>query len=151
MEEARGLEIFAEAMKRVREYQLVMCYPYFPVGALTEARQYRLHVLEVLGAMERWDDHERELAMAIFKGRNVMKGDGVPREDAERILNEVLKALPHYLRRPRSRRTSGTAPSSSRSAARACSRSWSASPASASRCSTRTSRRTPAGPSSSAT
>jgi hypothetical protein len=67
-----------------------------PVGALTEARQYRLHVLEILGAMERWDDHERELATAMFNGRNVMK-DGVPREDAERVLNEVLKALPHYL------------------------------------------------------
>jgi hypothetical protein len=97
MEEGRGLEIFAEAMKRVREYQFVMCYPYFPVGALTEARQYRLHVLEILGALERWDEHERELAMAIFRGHNVMKGDGVPREEAERVLNQVLNALPHYL------------------------------------------------------
>jgi hypothetical protein len=96
LEEDRGLEIFTEAMARVREYQLVMCYPFFPVGALTEAREYRLHVMAVLGAIERWDDHEREVAIAIFKGRDV-RGDGVPREDAERILNEVLKALPHYL------------------------------------------------------
>jgi hypothetical protein len=97
MEEARGLEIFGEAMARVREYQLVMCYPFFPVGALIEVRRYKRHVLEILDAMARWDDHERALAIAIFKGRNVVREDGVPREDAERILNETLKALPHYL------------------------------------------------------
>jgi hypothetical protein len=93
----------------VREYQLVMCYPFFPVGALSEARLYRLHVLEVLDAMGRWDDHEREVAIAIFKGRNVVKDDGVPREDAERILNEALKALPHYLSAAEIPRTRGTA------------------------------------------
>lgn len=96
MEEDRGAEIFAEAMRRVREYQLVMCYPFFPVGALGEAREYRLHILEILGAMERWDAGERELAGAIFRGRNVVK-DGVARADAERVLSQVLNALPHYL------------------------------------------------------
>jgi hypothetical protein len=68
MEEARGLEILTEAMKRVREYQLVMCYPFFPCGAVAEARRYRVHVLEILGAMERWDVYEGEVARAILGG-----------------------------------------------------------------------------------
>lgn len=96
LEESRGLEIFTEAMRRVAEYQLVMCVPHFPVSALAEARMARRRVLEILGAIERWDDHEREIASHIFKGKNVVK-EGVPREDAERVLGAVLDALPNYL------------------------------------------------------
>lgn len=96
MEESRGLAVFQEAMRRVAEYQLVMCVPHFPVMALAEARQSRRRVLEILGAIERWDHHERELAGAILRGRNVIK-EGVPREEAERVLNRVLETLPSYL------------------------------------------------------
>jgi hypothetical protein len=97
-------------------------------------------VLEILGAMARWDDHERALAIAIFKGRNVVREDGVPREDAERILNETLKALPHYLSAAEiAAYTRDRAKFVKENAARASSMRSSASRACASRCSTRTS------------
>ncbi|SRR6266571_2846023 len=91
-----GLGVFQEAMRRVAEYQLVMCVPFFPVMALSEARMNRYRVLEVLDEIGRWDAGDRDLAAAILKGVNVLK-QGVAREEAERVLNRVLDALPHYL------------------------------------------------------
>lgn len=94
--EDQGLVIFNEAMRRVAEYQLVHCVPHFPVIAIAEARRNKRGVMEILAKIQDWDDGERELAMAILKGRNVLK-EGADRADAERVLNTVLEALPHYL------------------------------------------------------
>ena len=89
-------QAFAEAMRRVAEYQLVHCVPFFPVGSVIEARRHRLQVLDVLGEIQRWDDGERELALAILAGHNVI-AEGVERMHAERVVSRVLNALPHYL------------------------------------------------------
>jgi len=94
--EAEGLAVFHEAMRRVQEYVLVHCVPFFPCAALSEARQNRALVMEVLGAIQRWDDGEREIAIAILRGRKVV-AEGVPRAQAEAVLDRVLTALPHYL------------------------------------------------------
>ena len=87
---------FAECMRRVAEYQLVHCVPFFPVGSVVEARRHRLEVLDVLGEIQRWDDGDRELALAVFAGHNVV-AEGADRAHTEQVLSRVLNALPHYL------------------------------------------------------
>jgi hypothetical protein len=99
MTEGEAGQAFAEAMKRVAEYQLVHCVPYTPVGALSEARRNRVRVLEMLGEIQRWDDEERGIVLAILEGRNVI-ADGLPREDAERAMKRAIDAMPHYLQTP---------------------------------------------------
>lgn len=95
-DEGWALDVFEEAMKRVAEYVLVHCVAFFPCTSLPEARRHKARVLECLVAIERWDATERDIVLAIFKGRNVLN-DGVPRAQAEEILNRTLNALPHYL------------------------------------------------------
>ena len=89
---------FTEAMRRVAEYQLVHCVPFTPVDCLADARRNRVRVLEMLGQIQRWDDVEREIVLAVLAGRNVVK-EGCPREQAERAFNRALDAMPHYLQR----------------------------------------------------
>ena len=96
MTEEDAAAAFAECMRRVAEYQLVHCVPFFPVGSVAEAQRHRLEVLEVLGEIQRWDDGDRELALAILAGHNVI-AEGADRQHAERVVSRVLNALPHYL------------------------------------------------------
>lgn len=96
MTEGEAGQAFAEAMKRVAEYQLVHCVPYTPVGNLAEARRNRVRVLEMLGEIQRWDDRDREIVLEVLAGRNVV-ADGCPREVAERAFKRALDAMPHYL------------------------------------------------------
>lgn len=96
MSEEDAETAFGEAMRRVGEYQIVHCVPYFPVNNLVEARRSRLQVLQILDAIADWDNGERALALEILSGRNVIK-EGVAREIAERAVNRVLEALPNYL------------------------------------------------------
>lgn len=97
-EVAQVMGVFQEAMRRVAEYVLVHCVAFFPCTALSDARRNRVQVLEILSAIERWDAYEHEIVGKILRGKNVMS-EGVPREDAERILNATLNALPNYLRK----------------------------------------------------
>jgi hypothetical protein len=90
---------FAEAMRRVAEYQLVHCVPYTPCESLSEARRNRVRVLEMLGGIQRWDGVERELVLAVLDGRNVI-AEGCPREEVVRAWGRALDAMPHYLRSP---------------------------------------------------
>jgi hypothetical protein len=96
LSEADARDVFREAMRRVSEYRLVHCVPFFPCDSLIEARREREKVLDVLSAIQRWDDGERAIALDIFAGRNVL-ADGLPRADAERVLTKTLTALPNYL------------------------------------------------------
>jgi len=96
MTEEDAAAAFAECMRRVAEYQLVHCVPFFPVGSVAEAQRHRLEVLEVLGEIQRWDDGDRELALAILAGHNVI-AEGADRQHAERVVSRVLNALPYYL------------------------------------------------------
>lgn len=95
MSEEEGLAAFSEAMKRVAEFRLVHCLPFFECGTLAQARQARFMVLEALDRIARWDDGERELMIALFKGH---KPD-VDREAAKAVLDGTLNALPYYLDR----------------------------------------------------
>jgi hypothetical protein len=88
--------LFAHAMRHVGEYALVHCVPNVECQSLPAARRNRLAVLEVIAAIQRWDAEERELVLAIVKGRNVVR-EGVSRETAVAIFDRALEALPHYL------------------------------------------------------
>lgn len=89
--------VFAEAMRRVAEYVLVHCVPFFPCQSLAEARRNRLRILEILAAIERWDAGERDAILALLRGRDVLAEFGLTRGELEPWLERTLDALPHYL------------------------------------------------------
>lgn len=93
---AKVLARFDDAMRRVAEYQLVHCVPFFPVGTLAEARRSQIKVLDVLGRIERWDAVERGLMLDLLKGNDV-SGYELERAEIEAILKRTLDALPNYL------------------------------------------------------
>lgn len=95
LSEEEGLAAFSEAMKRVGEYRLVHCMPFFECGTLAQARTSRGMVLDALDRIARWDDGERELMIAVFKGQRPQ----VDRELLKAALDRTLKVLPHYLDR----------------------------------------------------
>lgn len=93
--EEEGLAAFSEAMKRVAEYRLVHCMPFFECGTLDQARAARLLVLEALEQIGHWDDVGRDLMIALFKGQR----PDVDRAELKAVLDGTLNALPHYLDR----------------------------------------------------
>lgn len=103
LSEVEVTTLFAEVMRRVSEYTLVHCVPLFECTIIANARRNRQAVLEILDSIRRWDSVERDMALAMLKGRNVMREDGVPRETAEAVLNRTLAAVPHYLTEARIR------------------------------------------------
>jgi hypothetical protein len=84
---------FAEAMRRVAEYVLVHCVPYFPCTLPIEAQRNRVMVIDIIGRIQRWDDYERDIMLNLLKGRNV----DAPRELIAQIMKRTLDAIPHYL------------------------------------------------------
>lgn len=88
--------LFTQAMRHVGEYALVHCTPFVECQSLPAARRNKLAVLDIVAAIQRWDTEERDLMLAVFKGRNVVR-DGVPRETAQAVLARTLDAIPHYL------------------------------------------------------
>lgn len=93
LDEADALAVFAEAMKRVAEYRLVHCMPFFECGTLAQARAARFMVMDALDRIARWDDGERELMARLFRdGRAEL-----PRAELESVLRRTLDALPHYM------------------------------------------------------
>ena len=93
LSEEEGLAAFSEAMKRVAEFRLVHCLPFFECGTVPQARQARFMVLEALERIGRWDNEERDLMIALFKGQ---RPDRV-RAEIEKILAATLNALPFYM------------------------------------------------------
>lgn len=94
--EERVLARFADAMRRVAEYQLVHCVPFFSCGTLPEARRSQVKVIEILGRIERWDALERGLMLDLLKGNDI-SAYALSREAIEAILRRTLDALPYYL------------------------------------------------------
>lgn len=84
---------FAEAMRRVAEYVLVHCVPFFPCTLPVEAQRNRVLVMDIIGRIERWDDFERDVMLGLLKGERV----DAPRELIEQVMRRTLDALPHYL------------------------------------------------------
>lgn len=91
--EEEGIAAFSEAMKRVAEYRLVHCMPFFECGTLLQARSARFLVLEALERIGHWDDEGRDLMIAFFKGQ---KPDRAA-EEIKAILASTLNAMPYYL------------------------------------------------------
>jgi hypothetical protein len=87
---------FAGIMRLVSEYVLVHCVAFFPCGSVPEARRNRSKVMYVLGCIQDWDDGEREVMVALFKGRDIAEYC-LPREKVQEILARTLDAIPHYL------------------------------------------------------
>lgn len=85
--------VFAEAMRRVAEYVLVHCVPFFPCALPIEAQRNRVMVMDIIGRIERWDESERDIMLGLLKGERV----DAPRELIAEIMRRTLDALPHYL------------------------------------------------------
>ena len=91
--EEEGLAAFAEAMRRVAEYRMVHCMPFFECGTLAQARASRLYVLQALEEIAWWDGEGRELMIEVFKGGRPQRARG----EIEAIADRTLAALPFYL------------------------------------------------------
>jgi len=87
---------FLSVMKLVAEYELVHCVPYFPCGSVAEACRNRLRVLDVLGAIERWDAIERDFMLDLLKEKKGIDY-GFDRATARKIWERTLDAVPNYL------------------------------------------------------
>ena len=93
---AETMARFLAVMKLVAEYQLVHCVPYFPCNSLAEACRNRLRVLDILGAIERWDAVERDFMLDLLKGKKGVDY-GLDRAAARKIWDRTLDAVPNYL------------------------------------------------------
>jgi hypothetical protein len=91
--EEEGLAAFSEAMKRVAEYRMVHCMPFFECGTPGQARAARIMVLDAMERIQRWDDEGRELMIAVFKGQKPDRAEA----EVKAILAGTLNALPYYL------------------------------------------------------
>lgn len=87
------LAAFSEAMKRVAEYRLVHCMPFFECGTLAQARQSRFMVMDAFKRILLWDAEGRDLMIALFKGQKPDRA----RAEIETTLASTLNALPFYL------------------------------------------------------